>query len=246
MRLSKKKHSILRGAWIAVAAFLLGGCTALPQQGRRAPSHQRPSRQRFEPESIIRFINGDEVEGLVESIDDERVTFKTSYATLTIPPERVLSIIDISTKAPVYPVKRTWEPESIAVADLTPLTLSREEVRTLTEVLHATLAQTKYFDVLARSEIQTVLETQQFRGSGACDDAACLVEMGKLLSVQKIVGGSVGRVGTTYSITVRLVDVETGKTEITVYKKLRAEPDGLLDLIADIGRELSRRYAEAR
>ncbi len=142
---------------------------------------------------------------------------------------------------------RAWaSQENIAVADLTAYTLSPGEVKTLSEKVHTTLVQTKYFNVLSRSEMRAVLETQQFQRTDACDDSACLVEMGKLLAVQKIVGGSIGKVGSTFSLSLRFVDVETGKTEFTVDKQLKAEPDQLLDLVEQAGRELCLQYAEAK
>ena len=129
------------------------------------------------------------------------------------------------------------------MADMTAHTLSQGEARTLTEKLHTTLVQTGYFNVLSRSDMKTILEAQQFQRSDACDDSACLVEMGKILAVQKIVSGSIGKVGSTYSLAVRLVDIETGKTEITSDRQLKAEPDQLLDLLEEAGRELALIYA---
>lgn len=149
-----------------------------------------------------------------------------------------------SPRASLPPV--TWSPENIAVADLTAYTLSQGEAKTLTEKLHSVFVQTEYFNVLSRSDMKTVLETQHFQRSDACDDSACLVEMGKILAVQKIVGGSVGKVGTTFSLSLRLVNVETGKTEITSDRQLKAEPDELLGLVREAAEEMAIRYAKTK
>lgn len=134
----------------------------------------------------------------------------------------------------------------MAIADLTAYTLSAGEAKTLTEKLHSALVDTKYFRILSRSDMKNVLEAQKFSRSNMCDDSQCLVEMGKLLSVSKIVGGSVGKVGNTFSLTLRLVNVETGETQITVARELKAEPDQLLQLIEEAGRELALKYSETR
>ena len=141
---------------------------------------------------------------------------------------------------------RTWQPENIAIVDLTAYTLSQGEAKTLTDKLQTTMVQTQYFKVLSRSDMKQVLDAQKFQRSDACDDTACLVEMGKILAVQKIVGGSIGKVGNTFSLALRLVNVETSQTEITADRKLKAEPDELLDLIEDAGRELALKYAETK
>lgn len=147
---------------------------------------------------------------------------------------------------PIHLPPLSWPPENIAVADLAAYTLSPGEVKTLSDKLHTALVQTKYFNVLSRSDMKAVFDSQKFQRTDACDDSACLVEMGKILAVQKIVGGSIGKVGSTYSVALRLVNVETGKTEITADRQLKAEPDQLLDLIQEAGKELALKYAESK
>ncbi|OQW96199.1 MAG: hypothetical protein BWK77_05905 [Verrucomicrobia bacterium A1] len=140
----------------------------------------------------------------------------------------------------------SWVLENVAVADLTPYTLSQAETKTLTEKLQTTLVRTKYFNVLSRSEMKAVLDAQQFQRSDACDDSTCLVEMGKILAVQKIIGGSVGKVGSTFNLVLRLINVETAQTEITADRELKGDADQLLHLIEDAGRELALQYATTR
>ena len=43
------------------------------------------------------------------------------------------------------------------------------------------------------------------------DDFMPSVDVGKLIGVEKIVGGSISKVGSTYSVSSRIVSVETGK-----------------------------------
>ena len=140
----------------------------------------------------------------------------------------------------------SWTIENAAIADLTAHALSDVAAITLTEQLQSTLVDTKYFNIISRSDMKAVLDAQQFSRSDACDDSACLVEMGRILAVQKIIGGSIGLVGSTYTISIRLVDVETGKTEVATTQKLKAAPDELLDLIQVAGIELAAKYAETK
>lgn len=141
---------------------------------------------------------------------------------------------------------RTWELVNIAVADLTAYTLSKDEAKTLSEIVLSALVDTDYFNVLSRSEMRSVFEAQQFQRSGVCDDTQCLVEIGKILAVQKIVGGSIGKLGNTFSLLLKFVDVETGKTEYIAQKQLKAETDELLGLVFDASRELAFKYAESK
>lgn len=139
-----------------------------------------------------------------------------------------------------------WNLENIAIADLSTYSVTENEARSLTDALHHTIVETAYFNVLSRAEMQSVLQAQAFQRTEACDDSTCLVEMGKILAVQKMVGGSIGRVGSTFSVTVRMVDVETGKTILSAERDLRSEPDQLLPAVRQVGRDLASKYGDTR
>ena len=47
--------------------------------------------------------------------------------------------------------------------------------------------------------------------SGCVDE--CLIEVGKMLGATSVVIGSIGKVGSTYTISARLVNAETGEIE---------------------------------
>ena len=44
-----------------------------------------------------------------------------------------------------------------------------------------------------------------------CTDVSCAIELGKILNSERVIIGPVGLVGETYSITARIVDVETAE-----------------------------------
>lgn len=139
-----------------------------------------------------------------------------------------------------------WNPENIAAADLKAYTLTEGEAKTLTDKLRSTLVSTRYFRVLSSSEMKEILREQNFQKTDYCDDSICLVEMGKILAVQKIVGGTIGRVGSTYHLSVRLINVQTGEIEYSTERQLAGEPDELIVLIEEAGKDLAYQYAESR
>jgi len=102
------------------------------------------------------------------------------------------------------------------------------------------LLHTGKFRVMERSQMDQILKEQAFQNSGACDDNGCAVEMGKLLAVDAMVLGSVAKVGSTYSLTARLVDVRTGEVRRSVGRNSKADVDALLtDAAPDAARELA-------
>ena len=59
-----------------------------------------------------------------------------------------------------------------------------------------------------------ILEEQKFQTSGCVSDE-CIVEIGKMIGVEQIVGGSISQVGNIFSVSARIVNVETGEIENT-------------------------------
>lgn len=159
------------------------------------------------------------------------------------PPKRTLPKPEFK---PVALPPPTWSPENLALAGLTAPMLLAAECASLTEVLQNALVETRYFRVRSRSDIDAILKEQSFQQKQASDDAAYLVEMGKLLATKKMIGGSVGKVGDTYTVTVRMVNVETGEVEISEQRQMTADPDYLIDLTKEAGRLLALKHWEQK
>lgn len=66
------------------------------------------------------------------------------------------------------------------------------------------------FQVIARSKMKEILDMQAFQYSDACSAVECAIEAGRLLSARCMVYGSIGQIGTLYTINSYLLDVETG------------------------------------
>ncbi len=129
---------------------------------------------------------------------------------------------------------------SIAVSELDGRGLQPGEASTLTDALSSHLSNTGKFRVLERGKMDVVLKEQGFQQSGACTDEACIVEMGQLLGVDHMVTGSIGKVGKTYSVNVRMISVATGEIVRTISKNFKGEIDGLLtDILPVIAEEFA-------
>ena len=103
---------------------------------------------------------------------------------------------------------------NIAVLDLKSNTVQTPELIALSNRVRNELIGTKIYNVIERTEMEEILKEQGFQQTG-CVDAACAVEAGQLLVVNKIVVGNIDKVVATYTISLRMVDVETGKIDKT-------------------------------
>ena len=99
---------------------------------------------------------------------------------------------------------------SVAVIDFEGHGILPDEALTLTEKFRSELVSLNKFNVVERSQMQTILKEQGFQQTGLCNDEACIINMGQLIGVSCIVSGSIGKVGKVFLVTVRLINVQSG------------------------------------
>ena len=97
-----------------------------------------------------------------------------------------------------------------AVIPLNPIGVSSSEAQGLTALLETGLVNTEVFEVVEQSQISEILEAQEHSISD-CTDEGCAVEFGKLLAAEQIILGTVSRLGSTYVINAKVIDVRTGR-----------------------------------
>ncbi len=115
----------------------------------------------------------------------------------------------------------------IGVIDLTSETVPPSHLRLLADRLRVELFATGRFRVLERDEMDAILEEQAFQQSG-CVATECVVEMGQLLGVEQMVGGSVGKLGEMYTLSLRMIDVRTGAIVRTAVRDCQCSLEEIL------------------
>ena len=116
---------------------------------------------------------------------------------------------------------------TVAILDFEGQGVSTNEVRTLTERMRTEIGNTKAVRLIERKAVEKILEEQGLQQSG-CTTDECTAEVGQLLGVQFMISGSIGKMGKTYTIDVKMFSVETGATERTESASYKGEIDGLL------------------
>lgn len=99
---------------------------------------------------------------------------------------------------------------TIAVVDFDARGISSNEVATLTDRFRDELIKTDKYSVIERGQMEEVLKEQGFQQSGCVSDE-CVAEVGQLIGVQQIIGGSIGKVGEVYSVSARIISVQSGE-----------------------------------
>lgn len=101
---------------------------------------------------------------------------------------------------------------NIAVLELSGNGVSADDVAGLSNRLRVELFKTGQYTIVERSLMKEILQEHEFQNTG-CTDSDCAVQIGQILNVDKMVAGSVDKVGSVYSISIRLINVGTGEIE---------------------------------
>lgn len=100
----------------------------------------------------------------------------------------------------------------------------------LQEQLESSLTMYGTFEVLSRTDMDLILAEGRFQQSGACTDESCLVEASSLLGIDKLITGTVSRIGSSYNLVLKLIDVQSARVESAANGRHAGPPDGLLDV----------------
>jgi|GEM_PF-4867981 len=151
----------------------------------------------------------------------------------------------LATRAPALldPVPdRPQEQEklTIGVIDLDAEGVEDSEARAITGRLRIWLGRTGTFEVIERNQMENIMEEMGFQFSGACDTDECVVQVGRILGASKMVAGSVSKVGTLYSLQIRIIDITTSRIEHTSFAD---EPGGIEAVMQDATRKVADELA---
>jgi len=127
----------------------------------------------------------------------------------------------------------------VGVLDLRATNVDQGEVEVISERLRFYIGSQPIFQLIERAEMLRIVEEVGFQQLGACNDEECLVQVGRILGARKMVAGSIGRVGSTYSLHVRLVDIETSRIEHQVFQDVSDVEELLRTATRNVAEELA-------
>jgi TolB-like protein len=116
---------------------------------------------------------------------------------------------------------------AVAILDFESKGLPNYEVETLTERLRSEAANTNAIRLIDRKMLETILNEQGLQQSG-CTTDECAAEVGQLLGAQFMISGSIGKLGSIYTIDAKMVSVTTGAAERAKTVTYAGEVSGLI------------------
>ncbi|MCK4416689.1 MAG: hypothetical protein KAV99_00790 [Candidatus Latescibacteria bacterium] len=86
--------------------------------------------------------------------------------------------------------------------------------RAVTEIVRIELMKTGKYEVVKRTLLNKILEEQKFQLSDRVDPSTA-VQLGKVVGADLILTGSVAKIGSSYTINARFIDIKTGTAKKT-------------------------------
>jgi hypothetical protein len=118
----------------------------------------------------------------------------------------------------------------LAVYGVEPQGINPSTADIITDIVRSKLRGCGRFDLIEKSKMEEVLKLQGFQQSG-CSEAECAAKVGRILNVKKIVVGGLGKLGTAYRLSLRVVDVETAVIEVEDEEKQVVKEEDLDQLV---------------
>lgn len=133
-----------------------------------------------------------------------------------------------------------------AVNEFDSRNLSEHDVAAISDKIRDEMQKREMFKIMARKEMGAILVEQEFQQTGVCDES-CVAEIGKVLGVNYIVSGSIGKVESVYYITLKFINVSTSEIEYSVSGEFKGRLEDLLTthakkVVDDLEKEVQADY----
>jgi hypothetical protein len=106
------------------------------------------------------------------------------------------------------------QPPVTALWPLTPQGgVNSNSIPIITDTLYAAVLKSQWFRLVTREDMAKILSEHKLQMSEVCDSSSRAAEFGKILNAEKMLIGTASKLGTTYQVVLKLVNVETGEIE---------------------------------
>jgi len=126
---------------------------------------------------------------------------------------------------------------TIVVLDLEASGVKAHEAQILSDYVRDAIFKTGKYKLVDRKQLEAALKDLKLSMTGLSQDE--LIQLGKVLQAQKMVSGKLGKIGSTYTISVQLMDIQTTSIENIVNDRCsQCSVDHLFPLVTKVALRL--------
>ena len=100
---------------------------------------------------------------------------------------------------------------TVAIMDFKPKGVDANSVSIVTDLFRDMLFGKHLFTVVDRASMQQILKEQNLQQSLGCNSEECAVQIGRILGVNSMIIGTLGKLGDAYILSIRMVSIENAK-----------------------------------
>ncbi len=119
---------------------------------------------------------------------------------------------------------------SLAIFRIDPLGVNPQIVTRLEGLLRLELSRLAYATIPRSAEIRSLVrrnpELQDCTG-----ELGCLITVGKLLNVERVISGNVGGLGESYVVNLKIIDVQEGRELRRIQEPISGDPNQLIEAV---------------
>jgi len=168
-----------------------------------------------------------------ESVNPPPATVQRQPENRPVPPD----VCDLASLPKTPPEAQP----SLAVIDfLLTESLGNGAERALADLAREVVQRSSCYVLLDRENIRSILGEADFASAVRCDETSCLVDYGKRLRAQKMMHGRIGRIGSSYVLTITLTDVATAKVDAIRTSTVTGSPEAVAERLPTMTCELLR------
>jgi len=116
----------------------------------------------------------------------------------------------------------------MAIYNFSGLGVSPIETQVISDRIRVEMGRFDTYSIIERGLMEQILKEQALQLSGLCEESSCLVEVGRILAVHYMVGGTISKIGNLYSIEARIIDVESGEITKSIVEDYNGPIENLL------------------
>jgi len=117
-------------------------------------------------------------------------------------------------------------------------------VTLLYELILTEFQEYSNLSVISKTDISSMVQYETEKELAGCDETSCMAEIGGALGVDKVVIGHVGKLGSSYVVTLKLMNIKKATVENRVSKTIPADEDKLIPVIKFLANKLLVKYSK--
>lgn len=110
----------------------------------------------------------------------------------------------------------------------------------LSEALAGELARVPGTEVITQAQMKSLLDLEAQKQLAGCSDDSCMAQIGAALGVDELIGGSVAKVGESWLVGLRKVDVKSAGSRLADRRLKGGTLDDVLDALPGLVAEVSQ------